>query len=175
MRLIASLLVAALLARQRRPAAGRWRRHAPRAADVDRCAGLLVADGAAGAGPGMTVAEALTHGPTDDLVTVTGALFVDADGTVRLCDAIAESFPPQCGGDRIVVEGLDLDDVDGLQEENGVRWAESCHTVRLGRVGDDPHRRGAVRERTPVGAATAIDHSTACSRAPRRSSSPASS
>ena len=86
---------------------------------------LLIANGAPGAGPGMTVAEALSHGPTDDLVTVTGALFVDADGTVRLCDAIAESFPPQCGGDRIVVEGLDLDDIDDIQEENDVRWAES--------------------------------------------------
>jgi hypothetical protein len=87
---------------------------------------LVIADGGPGAGPGLTVAEALTHGPTDDLVTVTGALFVDADGTVRLCDAIAESFPPQCGGDRIVVTGLDLDDVPDLQEEDGVRWAESA-------------------------------------------------
>ena len=86
---------------------------------------LVIADGAPGDGPGLTVAEALTHGPTDDLVTVTGALFVDADGTVRLCDAIAESFPPQCGGDRIVVQGLDLDDIDGIQEEDDVRWAES--------------------------------------------------
>ena len=86
---------------------------------------LVIADGGPGDGPGLTVAEALTHGPTDDLVTVTGALFVDADGTVRLCDAIAESFPPQCGGDRIMVEGLDLDDIDDIQEENDVRWSES--------------------------------------------------
>jgi hypothetical protein len=87
---------------------------------------LVVADGQPGAGRGLSVAEALTHGPTDDLVSVTGALFVAADGTVRLCDAIAESFPPQCGGERIVVTGLDLADVPALQEENGVRWAESA-------------------------------------------------
>jgi hypothetical protein len=86
---------------------------------------LVIAGGAPGDAPGLTVAEAFTHGPTDDLVTVTGALFVDADGTVRLCDAIAESFPPQCGGDRIVVQGLDLDNIDDIQEENDVRWAES--------------------------------------------------
>lgn len=86
---------------------------------------LIVADGGPGDGPGLSVGEALTHGPTDDLVTVTAALFVDADGTVRLCDAIAESFPPQCGGDRIAVTGLDLADVPDLQEANGVRWAES--------------------------------------------------
>ena len=56
---------------------------------------------------------------------MTGALFVDADGTVRLCDAIAESFPPQCGGDRIVVEGLDLAAVGDLQTEGDVSWAEN--------------------------------------------------
>jgi hypothetical protein len=85
---------------------------------------LVIAEGGPGDGPGLSVAEALTHGPTDDLVTVTGALFVDVDGTVRLCDAIAESFPPQCGGDRIVVEGLDLAAVAGLQTEGDVSWAE---------------------------------------------------
>lgn len=87
---------------------------------------LVIADGGPGDGPSLSVADALTHGPTDDLVTVTGALFVDADGTARLCDAIAESFPPQCGGERIVVEGLDLSSVADLQEANGVRWAESA-------------------------------------------------
>ena len=74
--------------------------------------------------PGMSVADALGHRATDDLVTVSGALFVDGDGTVRLCDAIAESFPPQCGGARIVVEGLDLATIANLQTENGVSWAE---------------------------------------------------
>lgn len=75
-------------------------------------------------GPGLTVADALGHQPTDDIVTVSGALFVSPDGTVLLCDAIAESFPPQCGGERIRVEGLDLDGVPGLQTEGEVRWAE---------------------------------------------------
>src|SRR5262245_66558268 len=85
---------------------------------------LVIADGDPGDGPGLSVADALTHGPTDDLVTVTGALFVNADGTVLLCDAIAESFPPQCGGDRIVVDGLDVASVGGLQTEGDVSWAE---------------------------------------------------
>ena len=73
----------------------------------------------------MTVAEALTHRATDDLVSVSGALFVDPDGTAQLCDAIAESFPPQCGGQRITVHGLDLATVPDLQAANGMRWAES--------------------------------------------------
>jgi hypothetical protein len=86
---------------------------------------LVVADGGPGDGPGISVADAVAHGPTDDLLSVSGALFVDPDGTVRLCDAIAESFPPQCGGEWILVEGLDLGEVAGLQEASGVRWAES--------------------------------------------------
>lgn len=85
---------------------------------------LVITDGAV-QGPGLTVAEALGHQPTDDIVTVSGALFVSADGTVLLCDAIAESFPPQCGGERIRVTGLDLDAVPGLQTEGDVSWAES--------------------------------------------------
>lgn len=84
---------------------------------------LVIADGPI-TEPGMTVADALGHRPTDDLVTVSGALFVDPDGTVRLCDAVAESFPPQCGGERIVVQGLDLDAIPGLQTEGEVSWAE---------------------------------------------------
>lgn len=93
---------------------------------------LVVTDDDPGGDPGITVAEALTHGPTDDLVAVTGSLFVDPDGTVLLCDAIAESFPPQCAGERIAVTGLDLASVAGLQEENGLRWAEGV--VLLGSV-----------------------------------------
>lgn len=94
---------------------------APPAAGEPR---LVIAEGPISE-PGMSVAEALGHQATDDLVTVTGALFVDGDGTVRLCDAIAESFPPQCGGERIVVEGLDLAAVAGLQTEGDVSWAEN--------------------------------------------------
>jgi hypothetical protein len=85
---------------------------------------LVIADGEPGDG-GLSVADALGHQATDDLVSVAGALFVNAGGGVLLCDAIAESFPPQCGGARIAVEGLDLSTIEGLQEENGVRWAES--------------------------------------------------
>lgn len=85
---------------------------------------LVVTDGAVD-GPGLSVADALDHQATDDIVTVSGALFVTADGTVLLCDAIAESFPPQCGGERIRVQGLDLAAVPGLQTEGEASWAEA--------------------------------------------------
>ena len=61
---------------------------------------LVVTDGVV-EGPGLSVADALDHQATDDIVTVSGALFVNADGTVILCDAIAESFPA-----REVLEAL---------------------------------------------------------------------
>jgi hypothetical protein len=96
----------------------------PDAADPGVAPVLVVADGGAG-GPGLSVGDALGHRAADDLVHVTGALFIAADGTVRLCDAIAESFPPQCGGARIDVRGLDPGEIEGLEEANGVRWAES--------------------------------------------------
>jgi hypothetical protein len=101
-------------------------------ADGDGEPVLVIADGEP-TEPGMSVADALGHQATDDLVTVSGALFANADGTVYLCDAIAESFPPQCGGDRIRVDGLDLDDVPGLQVEGEVAWAEGV--TRFGSVG----------------------------------------
>lgn len=84
---------------------------------------LVIVDGDPGRA-GISVAEAIGHQPTDDIVAVTGALFAAPDGTVMLCDAIAESFPPQCGGERMRVEGIDLASVPGLQTEGDVSWAE---------------------------------------------------
>lgn len=85
---------------------------------------LVIADGEP-TEPGMSVGDALGHQATDDLVAVTGALFGNADGTVYLCEMLMESFPPQCGGERILVEGLgDLRDIAGIQFEGEVAWAE---------------------------------------------------
>jgi hypothetical protein len=104
------------------------RRPEPVGDDGDGAGGepvLVIADGEP-TEPALSVADALGHQATDDLVTVTGALFGDADGTVYLCDAMMESFPPQCGGERIRVEGLgDLRDVAGIQFEGDVAWAEA--------------------------------------------------
>lgn len=60
----------------------------------------------------LTVQEATTITQAEHL-TVVGSLLVQADG-VRLCSDLAESYPPQCGGDSLRVEGLDTDAIVGL-------------------------------------------------------------
>ena len=44
-------------------------------------------------------------------VTVSGFLIADRDGNTRLCSVLAESLPPQCGGDRINLLGFDASSV----------------------------------------------------------------
>ena len=73
-------------------------------------------------GPGIAVGEAIDY-DGEELVLVNGYLFVDADGNVTLASAIAESFPPQPGGDTMTVEGLDLTEFD-FSEEQGIRWTD---------------------------------------------------
>ena len=92
---------------------------------------LVIEEGATASGPGISVEAALEQmgaGP----VLVNGALLVDADGVVLLCDALAESFPPQCAGARLEVRGLDVAGQPDLQEANGVRWLD--RTQLLGTV-----------------------------------------
>ena len=88
---------------------------------------LTIEPGSAG-GPGVSIEQAVGSGGDQPLL-VNGALFVDPEGRVLLCDAIAESFPPQCGGLRLEVHGLDLASVPDLQEENGVQWAEQVQLL----------------------------------------------
>ncbi|MBM3141116.1 MAG: hypothetical protein FJZ92_13150 [Chloroflexi bacterium] len=57
-------------------------------------------------------------------------------GEVRLCEALAESMPPQCGGSSLRVEGLDLAELAGLERASGVTWS-SRPLQLLGRVAGD--------------------------------------
>jgi hypothetical protein len=69
---------------------------------------------------GLPVEEAVDEeGPA----IVTGSLLANGDD-VRLCAALAESFPPQCGGGSISVVGLDLETLDGLTTERDVTWSD---------------------------------------------------
>jgi hypothetical protein len=55
---------------------------------------------------------------------------------VKLCYALAESFPPQCGGASLVVDGLDLATVEGLMTEGDVSWTDQPIELR-GVVSDE--------------------------------------
>ncbi len=72
-------------------------------------------------GPGISVAEA-RRSRLDGPLLVNG--YVIAEGSkVRLCEALAESFPPQCGGASLEVRGLDLASLSGVQSSGAVRWS----------------------------------------------------
>ena len=71
----------------------------------------------------VTVTELLAAGTIDGPFVVTGYLFVDADGNAVLCEAIAESYPPQCGGASIDVAG-DIPMWDDLTADQGLRWSD---------------------------------------------------
>lgn len=85
---------------------------------------LVIEEGAVASGPGITIDEAIGQAGRGPLL-VNGSLLIDADGTIKLCSALAESFPPQCGGTRLLVRGLDPGSIPDLQEGNGVRWADA--------------------------------------------------
>lgn len=79
----------------------------------------------------LSVPEALT---ASGRVAVTGFL-VDTDGVAKLCEALAESFPPQCGGAGIPMTGYDQIDPDDLQSEGSVTWTDLPATI-LGELVD---------------------------------------
>ena len=84
-------------------------------------------------GPGISIDEALADDSGEPLL-VNGNLLAQGDD-LRLCSALAESFPPQCGGASLVVEGLKLEEVDGLITEGDVSWTEGPIQL-LGGVSD---------------------------------------
>ncbi len=70
-------------------------------------------------------------------VTVSGFLIVDTDGNSRLCSLLLESFPPQCGGDRIDLPGFDVSTVPSTKSvqfvPGGIRtviWSDGPITVK---------------------------------------------
>ena len=123
--LIATLVAAAALA-------GCGGDDAPAADDAGSASSIPQTSGL-GAGPGISIEEALASG-SDEMLLVNGNL-LSQGGEVRLCSALAESFPPQCGGSSLVVEGLRLEEVDGLVTEGDVAWTDRPIQL-LGVVGD---------------------------------------
>lgn len=84
-------------------------------------------------GPGLTIAEAKAS-ELDGPLLVNGFLVAVGD-RVQLCSTLLESFPPQCGGESLVVEGLDLASVNGTQTEGDTTWTSDAIQL-LGEVED---------------------------------------
>jgi len=93
-----------------------------------------VSDSVSGGGPGISIGEAFTSNLKGPLL-VNGLLHVQ-NGQVRLCETLAESFPPQCAGKFLVVNGLDLMTVEGLTSEGSITWSNQPVQV-LGTVGGE--------------------------------------
>ncbi|HEY7561512.1 MAG TPA: hypothetical protein VH650_04990 [Gaiellaceae bacterium] len=80
-------------------------------------------DDAAGTGTtAISIDEALASDSSEPMLVSGNLLTVGED--VKLCYALAESFPPQCGGASLAVDGLDLATVDGLVTEGDVSWTD---------------------------------------------------
>ncbi len=88
---------------------------------TDPPAGIVV--GAPIPGGGLTVSEALTTDAQGPL-TVSGFVIQESSGTVRLCEAVAESFPPQCGGVSVEVEDFDPATSPDAQREGDIVWID---------------------------------------------------
>ena len=92
----------------------------------------------------MSPSEALAAGTTG-IVAVTGYLFV-IDGEARLCELIAESFPPQCGGPNVSVQNHEQLAIGPLETEQGISWSNEPVTL-FGQMSDgvligDPNAAG---------------------------------
>ena len=93
-------------------------------------ASLAAACGSGEGGAVLSVDEAVHH---QGHAEVTGFLHADGDA-VRLCAAVLESHPPQCGRPALRVEGLELAEIDGVHREGTIAWKEG---VTLTGIVDD--------------------------------------
>jgi hypothetical protein len=67
-----------------------------------------------------TVPQALRLG--DGPVRVQGYVIVSQQGEARICEGLLGSYPPQCGGAWLAIEGLNVDTLPGRQTDQGVVW-----------------------------------------------------
>jgi len=73
-------------------------------------------------GGGLTVAEALA-GDAAGVILVTG-YYVDSGSGPLLCEALAESYPPQCGGASIPLADTSAVDPDSVQTVEQTSWSD---------------------------------------------------
>jgi hypothetical protein len=78
-------------------------------------------------GGGLTVTEALETN-AEGVIAVRGFLVVNGE-QARLCEALAESFPPQCGGASVSLDSIDQFDPAELVTEGDVTWTDLPVTI----------------------------------------------
>jgi hypothetical protein len=93
-------------------------------------------------GGGLSVGDVLRN-DIDGGFAVQAFYLADGRGP-RLCDALAESYPPQCGGDAIPFDNTAGVDLGMLQSAQGVTWSDGVVVV-VGEVVD------GVFVATPIG------------------------
>lgn len=71
----------------------------------------------------ITVTEALAS-TEDGPLLVEGHLVITPDGA-RLCEVLAESFPPQCGGDFLILDEPDPSALEQVVTEGDVSWTDN--------------------------------------------------
>ena len=84
-------------------------------------------------GGGLSVSEVLET-QIDGGFAIAGFYFDDGSGPL-LCEALAESFPPQCGGASIPIDNSSGIELDGLVTESAVTWTDQA-AVLVGEVVD---------------------------------------
>jgi hypothetical protein len=86
----------------------------------------------------LTIEEVIAM--SADIPRLVKGYVVAVDGEpIRLCSALLESYPPQCGGPSLVIEGVDLASLGGLATTDEpdlaqVAWSES-EMAFLGDIG----------------------------------------
>lgn len=68
--------------------------------------------------------EQLMSRSADTPIAVRGFL-TDQERVTRLCAAILESYPPQCGEPFVELVGLEVAELAGTQSDRGITWKES--------------------------------------------------
>jgi hypothetical protein len=76
----------------------------------------------------LTVPEAAAY-RGHDMVVVEGFVFFESEQG-RICEVQAESFPPQCGGAWLPLEGLGPVDFYGLASQGDRFWSDGPVRVR---------------------------------------------
>jgi hypothetical protein len=86
--------------------------------------------------PSYTVAEAIAEpGQPGSPIIVRGYVLIEPDGTGWYCETLTNSAPPQCAGERLAFDGLDLiGEADlvqhwGVEELEGVRWSDELQLL----------------------------------------------